>query len=75
MLEGHTMTAREAVNMVRKRAKMPNITVGDGEFWAKYQNEAFRGTRFRGSPFLGCSSLERGLTTYFTSITRMRHHS
>lgn len=68
--EGHTMSAREAVNMVRKRAKMPNITVGDGEFWAKYQNERFVELAFEGHRFWDVRRWKEA-NTYFTSITRM----
>lgn len=68
--QGHTMTARQAVNMIRKRAKMPNITVGDGEFWAKYQNERFVELAFEGHRFWDVRRWKEA-DKYFTSITRM----
>lgn len=46
-----TMSAREAANMTRKRAKMPDLKGTDADFWERLQKErmvelAFEGHRF-----------------------------
>ncbi len=66
----YKLTAREAVNMVRTRVKMPKITESGAEFWAKLQNERFVELAFEGHRFWDVRRWKEG-SKYFTSITRM----
>lgn len=69
--DGHTMSAREAVNEVRNRAgvKMPKITVSGDEFWAKLQNERRVELAFEGHRFWDVRRWKEG-PKWFSSITR-----
>lgn len=51
--EGCNLTARDAVNIVRDRVKMPAIEAGisTDNFWKKYQNERFVELAFEGHRF------------------------
>lgn len=69
-LPGHTMTARQAVNQVRNRASMPDITENGDAFWTKYQKERFVELAFEGHRFWDVRRWEEG-NKFFTSITRM----
>lgn len=69
-LPGHTMTARQAVNQVRNRAGMPDITENGEAFWAKYQKERFVELSFEGHRFWDVRRWKEG-SKYFSSITRM----
>lgn len=69
--DGHTMSAREAVNQVRNRAgvKMPAITVNGDAFWAKLQNERRVELAFEGHRFWDVRRWKEG-PKYFSSIKR-----
>lgn len=69
-IAGHTMTARQAVNMIRSRAGMPDITETGDAFWAKYQKERFVELAFEGHRFWDVRRWKEG-PKYFSSITRM----
>lgn len=66
---GCKMTAREAVNLIRKRAKMPDVTETGDAFWAKYQNERFVELCFEGHRFWDVRRWKEG-PKFFSSITR-----
>ncbi len=70
--DGHTLSAREAVNQVRNRTgvKMPAITVSGDEFWKKLQNERRVELAFEGHRFWDVRRWKEA-DKYFTSITRM----
>ncbi|MBO5455622.1 MAG: RagB/SusD family nutrient uptake outer membrane protein [Muribaculaceae bacterium] len=69
-LPGHTMTARQAVNQVRNRAGMPDVTETGDAFWTKYQNERFVELAFEGHRFWDVRRWKEG-KKFFTTITRM----
>lgn len=69
-LPGHNMTARQAVNKVRNRTGMPDVTENGDAFWAKYQKERFVELAFEGHRFWDVRRWKEG-SKYFTSITRM----
>ena len=69
-MPGHTMTARDAVNKIRQRAGMPDITASGSEFWEKYQKERFVELAFEGHRFWDVRRWKEG-AKYFSSITRM----
>ena len=64
------MTARQAVNQVRNRAGMPDVTETGDAFWTKYQNERFVELAFEGHRFWDVRRWKEG-KKFFTSITRM----
>lgn len=68
-MPGHTKTARSAVNEVRKRAGMPNITVSGEDFWERLKNERFVELAFEGHRFWDVRRWKEG-PKYFTSIKR-----
>ncbi len=70
VMPGHTMTAREAVNKIRHRAGMPEVTENGDAFWAKYQKERFVELAFEGHRFWDVRRWKEG-SKYFSSITRM----
>jgi hypothetical protein len=70
VMAGHKLTAREALNKVRARAGMPNITATGDDFWKKYQKERFVELAFEGHRFWDVRRWKEA-KTYFTSITRM----
>ncbi|MCM1021795.1 MAG: RagB/SusD family nutrient uptake outer membrane protein [Muribaculum sp.] len=63
-------TALEAVNKVRKRAKVSNMTATGDEFWKEYKNERMVELAFEGHRFWDVRRWKEA-DKYFTSITRM----
>jgi len=74
ILEGHTMSANDAVFMTRNRngVKMPKFpsNLSADEWWAKYQNERFVELCFEGHRFWDVRRWKEG-SKFFKSITRM----
>lgn len=71
---GCTLTAREAVNKVRKRTgiNMPDLETGlsDDAFWRKYENERFVELAFEGHRFWDIRRWKKG--DKLKSITEMK---
>lgn len=68
---GCSMTARQAVNMIRNRAGMPDVTENGEAFWAKYQKERFVELAFEGHRFWDVRRWKEG-SKFFSGITRMQ---
>ncbi len=64
------MTALEAVNVVRKRAKVGNMTATGDEFWERYKKERMVELAFEGHRFWDVRRWKEA-DKYFKSITRM----
>lgn len=69
---GFSMTAAEAINYVRKRAKQPDIATGLNfdEFKKRYENERFVELAFEGHRFYDVRRWMEG-SVYFTTIRKM----
>lgn len=68
-----SMTAAEAVNMVRERVKMPTVptTLSNAEFWEKYKNERMVELAFEGHRFWDVRRWKEA-EKYFSSIDEMK---
>ena len=64
------MTALEAVNVVRKRAKVGSMTATGDEFWERYKKERMVELAFEGHRFWDVRRWKEA-DKYFKSITRM----
>lgn len=70
--DGLDMTAAQAINKIRKRAKQPDIATGlsYAEFTKKYENERFVELAFEGHRFYDVRRWKKG-QEYFTNIKKM----